>query len=194
MKPSKTLTALLLSTALLSGCGESIPNKTEWKEEVLLSDGTKIWVKRTVIGTAKFSGGIGAGRTFEATEQKLEVVDSAGLSTPPIWNDQWEQMILDRDKDGIWYIVITPIDTREWRKRVSKLPYAQFKAINGKWTQVEIDRSLDGRDVNLEPIFKVGKMPKVMPLSDKPYRKKLGYDAPAIAPQYRYVNLDLKYW
>ena len=72
--------------------------------------------------------------------------------------------------------------------------YAQFKAINWKWTQVEIDRSLDGRDVNLEPIFKVGKMPKEMPLSDKPYRKKLGYDAPAIAPQYRYVNLDLKYW
>ena len=191
MKPSKTLTALLLSTALLSGCGESIPNKTEWKEEVLLSDGTKIWVKRTVIGKVGFAGGIGAGRTFEPTEQRLEVVDSAGLPTPPIWSDQWEQMILDRDKDGIWYIVVTPIDTRQW---ISELPYAQFKAINGKWTQVEIDRSLDGRDANLEPIFKVGKMPKEMPLSDKPYHKILKYDAPAIAPQYEYVNFDLKYW
>ena len=191
MNPSKTLTALLLSTALLSGCGESIPNKIEWKEEVLLSDGTKIWVKRTVIGKAEFAGGIGAGRTFDVKERKLEVIDSAGLPPPPIWTDQWKDMILDRDKDGVWYIVVTPIDTRQW---ISKLPYAQFKAINGKWTQVEIDRSLDGRNANLEPILKVRKMPKVMPLSDKPYRKKLGYDAPAIAPQYRYVNFDLKYW
>ena len=191
MKPSKTLTALLLSTALLSGCGESIPNKIEWKEEVLLSDGTKIWVKRTVIGKAEFAGGIGAGRTFDVKERKLEVIDSAGLSPPPIWTDQWKDMILDRDKDGVWYIVVTPIDTRHW---ISELPYAQFKVINGKWTQVEIDRSLDGRDANLEPIFKVGKMPKEMPLSDKPYHKILKYDAPAIAPQYEYVNFDLKYW
>ena len=46
----------------------------------------------------------------------------------------------------------------------------------------------------LNRFFKAGRMPKEMPLSDKPYRKKLGYDAPVIAPQYRYVNLDLKYW
>ena len=150
MKPSKTLTALLLSTALLSGCGKPVPNKIEWKEEVLLSDGTKIWVKRTVIGKAEFAGGIGAGRTFDVKERKLEVIDSAGLPPPPIWTDQWKDMILDRDKDGVWYIVVTPIDTRQW---ISKLPYAQFKAINGKWTQVEIDRSLDGRNSNLEQVF-----------------------------------------
>ncbi|MFC2390045.1 MAG: hypothetical protein ACFNNL_10205, partial [Kingella oralis] len=52
MKSSPTLTAMLLSAALLSGCGESVPTETVWREEVQLEDGTKIWVRRTVVGEA----------------------------------------------------------------------------------------------------------------------------------------------
>ena len=100
-------------------------------------------------------------------------------------------MVLDRDKDGTWYLVVTPVDTRHW---ISKLPYAQFKAIDGKWQQVEFDKSLDGRKANLEYTLKVGKMPEKIFLNEKPlgmHRDDFYRDVPT---RFRRINLDAKYW
>ncbi|MBK0395835.1 hypothetical protein [Kingella bonacorsii] len=191
MKSSPTLTAMLLSAALLSGCGESVPTETSWKEEVLLSDGTRIWVRRTVVGEAYTElGGISA---YEVSNRTVEVINAPGLGKPPLWSAKWRTLVLDRDKDGVWYIVVTPQDAEGWTKLEPKLLYAQFKAIDGQWRQVEIDPTLHARDANLEPRFRAGKMPEAVSLDDKPLSKIWGYDSPVVAPQYEYINLKLRY-
>ena len=191
MKSSPTLTAMLLSAALLSGCGESVPTETSGKEEVLLSDGTRIWVRRTVVGEAYTElGGYGE---YQVSKEVLEVINAPGLGKPPVWSAKWSLLVLDRDKDGVWYIVVTPLDAEGWTKLEPKLLYAQFKAIDGQWRQVEIDPKLDARTANLEPRFRAGKMPEAVFLDDKPLSKLWGYDSPVIEPQYKYINLDLRY-
>ena len=191
MKSSPTLTAMLLSAALLSGCGESVPTETSWKEEVLLSDGTRIWVRRTVVGEAYTElGGYGE---YQVSKEVLEVINAPGLGKPPVWSAKWSLLVLDRDKDGVWYIVVTPLDAEGWTKLEPKLLYAQFKAIDGQWRQVEIDPTLHARDANLEPRFRAGKMPEAVSLDDKPLSKIWGYDSPVVAPQYEYINLKLRY-
>ena len=191
MKPHKILTALLLSAALLSGCGESVPTETVWREEVQLEDGTKIWVRRTVVGEAYTElGGYGE---YQVSKEVLEVINAPGLGKPPVWSAKWSLLVLDRDKDGVWYIVVTPLDAEGWTKLEPKLLYAQFKAIDGQWRQVEIDPSLHARDANLEPRFRAGKMPEVVFLDDKPLSKIWGYESPVVAPQYEYINLKLRY-
>ena len=191
MKSSPTLTAMLLSAALLSGCGESVPTETVWREEVQLEDGTKIWVRRTVVGEAYTElGGYGE---YQVSKEVLEVINAPGLGKPPVWSAKWSLLVLDRDKDGVWYIVVTPLDAEGWTKLEPKLLYAQFKAIDGQWRQVEIDPKLDARTANLEPRFRAGKMPEAVFLDDKPLSKLWGYDSPVIEPQYKYINLDLRY-
>ena len=191
MKSSPTLTAMLLSAALLSGCGESVPTETVWREEVQLEDGTKIWVRRTVVGEAYTElGGYGE---YQVSKEVLEVINAPGLGKPPVWSAKWRTLVLDRDKDGVWYIVVTPQDAEGWTKLEPKLLYAQFKAIDGQWRQVEIDPKLDARTANLEPRFRAGKMPEAVFLDDKPLSKLWGYDSPVIEPQYKYINLDLRY-
>ena len=191
MKPHKILTAMLLSAALLSGCGESVPTETVWREEVQLEDGTKIWVRRTVVGEAYTElGGYGE---YQVSKEVLEVINAPGLGKPPVWSAKWSLLVLDRDKDGVWYIVVTPLDAEGWTKLEPKLLYAQFKAIDGQWRQVEIDPTLHARDANLEPRFRAGKMPEAVSLDDKPLSKIWGYDSPVVAPQYEYINLKLRY-
>ena len=191
MKPHKILTAMLLSAALLSGCGESVPTETSWREEVQLEDGTKIWVRRTVVGEAYTElGGISA---YEVSNRTVEVINAPGLGKPPVWSAKWRTLVLDRDKDGVWYIVVSPVDREGWANLHTKLLYAQFKAIDGQWRQVEIDPTLHARDANLEPRFRAGKMPEAISLDDKPLSKLRGHESWGAAPQYEYINLKLRY-
>lgn len=182
---------LMVGYLVYSSSGNSVPKETTWKEEVLLSDGTRIWVRRTVVGEAYTElGGISA---YEVSNRTVEVINAPGLGKPPVWSAKWRTLVLDRDKDGVWYIVVTPQDAEGWTKLEPKLLYAQFKAIDGQWRQVEIDPTLHARDANLEPRFRAGKMPEAVSLDDKPLSKLWGYDSPVIEPQYKYINLDLRY-
>ena len=90
------------------------------------------------------------------------------LPPPPVWESKWLDIVIDRDKDGTWYVVVTPVNTKGWHDISPKYLYAQFKAINGKWQQVEIDPALDVRTSNLDPHFRAGKMPEIVSLHNKP--------------------------
>ena len=190
MKALKPLFALL-PALLLAGCDCMFASgETSWKEEVQLSSGTKIWVKRTAKGEASCQ--LGGPNSYDVNERELEVIASAGLPVPPKWSSEWDDMILDRDKDGTWYLVVTAGSPVNW---VSDLKYAQFKAIDGKWQQVEFDKSLDGREANLEFTLKVGKMPEKIYLTDKPLDMVHPEEFKSnVASRYIYINLGTKYW
>ena len=171
----------------------NIAKQTTWKEEVQLQDGTRIWVRRTVVGKAHQDMMNGPGRgEYRVSAYRLEVIDSAGLPPPPVWESKWFHIIIDRDKEGTWYVVVTPVNTKGWYDISPKYRYAQFKSKNGRWYQVDIDKNLDARNSNLSPYIRIGKMPESVSLYDKPLSKLWGYDTPQVNSQYKYVNLDLR--
>ncbi|SSY70563.1 hypothetical protein [Alysiella crassa] len=103
-----------------------------WQEEVRLADGSIILVERTK----------------KNRHSSLRILDTKGLNAPPTWSNNEFIFLLDKDKDGIWYIVTKRAGElcTEWG---AKLYYKQYKAINGQWKLVEFDTKLDGRRNNL---------------------------------------------
>ena len=65
---------------------------------------------------------------FEATKDEVEVVDAAGLDEPPLWSDRWAPMILDRDEQGNWYMVVTSVYSKGWN---SSYHYRKYQIVNG---------------------------------------------------------------
>lgn len=57
---------------------------------------------------------------FETKLEEVEVIDSKGLPMPPKWSDKWKPMILDRDKDGTWFMIVTLTFCYDWG---SAFPY-----------------------------------------------------------------------
>jgi len=69
MKALKPLFALL-PALLLAGCDCMFASgETSWKEEVQLSSGTKIWVKRTAKGEASCQ--LGGPNSYDVNEREL---------------------------------------------------------------------------------------------------------------------------
>lgn len=105
-----------------------------WQEEVRLADGSIVLVERTEKNRYK--------------DSSLRILDTKGLNTPPTWSNNEFIALLDKDKDGIWYIVTTDFGKLcpEWGVNRH---YKQYKAINGQWKLVEFDTKLEGRRNNL---------------------------------------------
>ncbi len=108
-----------------------------WKEEVRLSDGTIILTERSA-------------HWKKTTKQSIKVIDAKGLDIPPEWSDKWTLVVLDRDKQGVWNLIVQAYGQTVCYDWNSKFPYRQYQAINGKWQQVAFDKQLHGRPANLE--------------------------------------------
>ena len=173
---------LLLLGGILCLATCEFNNTYRWQEQVQLSDGKVIWIERRIVG----KGGGWRDSDFEASKDEVKVVDAAGLNKPPLWSDRWAPMILDRDEQGSWYMVVAPIHCHDWN---SNFPYRQYKAVNGRWQQVDFDMRLDRRRPNIEWYIRLKKMPQKLYLTDKPeWEKGGGRVSPEfqiISPQYR---------
>lgn len=147
-----------------------------WQEEVRLSDGT-------VILTERYANWERPGRL---ARQSIKVIDAKGLDTPPEWSDKWDLMVLDRNEQGVWYIIIIGTPCYDWN---DSFPYRQYQAINGRWQQVEFDKTLHGRPANLEgniyPLLK--NMPRLITVNEKQY-------APTEARPDVTKQMDGEYW
>ncbi len=118
------------------GIVSAYPPRT-WKEEVRLSDGTIILTERSA-------------HWKKTTKQSIKVIDAKGLDIPPEWSDKWTLVVLDRDKQGVWNLIVQAYGQTVCYDWNSKFPYRQYQAINGKWQQVAFDKQLHGRPANLE--------------------------------------------
>lgn len=198
MSALKTSTALLLAAALLfqAACTAETPEDEarkaaereqkrrrdiSWKEQVKLQDGRVILIRHTV--HARFTRDELSDRGgYETIGQDIEVLDAAGLDMPPKWSDKWKPMILDKDPDGTWFMVVTLSKCfPDWQ---AVLPYRKYRAVNGKWEQVEyvkieratqplteenFDLSLIGRAANINWLVRYTGMPETLYLRDKPF-------------------------
>ncbi|WP_153708891.1 hypothetical protein [Eikenella corrodens] len=155
-----------------------------WKEEVRLSDGTVILTERS----ANWE------RPGSLARQSIKVIDAKGLDTPPEWSDKWNLMILDRDKQGVWNLIVRVGSCYDWNDTAL---YRQYKAIDGEWQQVELDKSLHGRPANLEGnIYTLLKtMPKFIAVDEKQYAPNhplpdnVDVHSPFISSYWQWVNI-----
>ncbi len=133
----------------LSGCG-SRNGDLEWSEEVKLSSGPVIMVKRSVKGKAVGEWGGPGG--WQSLKQTIDVVsDTNPVPAPPRWSEPRVPMILDYDTNRRdWLLVATFYTCEEWWSLGRPpLPYLVWRARNGMWERVALSEELFGRPANL---------------------------------------------
>jgi len=141
-----TLLTLLLAAAVLNACGNV---DVSWKEEVKLADGQIIIVKRTAEGKAL--GEVGGPGGWRATRMTLEIDRPNLPHKPPAWSERWVPMLFDYDPVAKqWFLVATFYTCIDWYDLGRpRLPYVQYRALDGRWEEVPLDPKLFGRPANL---------------------------------------------
>ena len=106
-------------------------------------------------------------------------------TTPPPYSDKWKPMLLDKDTDGVWFMVVKPGYCFDWGDPI--FLYRKYRAVDGKWQQVvyeqlssmkqpltekHFDLKLMGRDANISWLYKYNGMPETLYLRDKPFDKE----------------------
>jgi hypothetical protein len=140
------LGVVLLAVAVLAACGNV---DVSWKEEVKLSDGQVIIVKRTAEGKAL--GEIGGPGGWRATRMTLEIDRPRLPTNPPAWSQRWVPMVFDYDaRAKEWFVVATFYTCVDWRDLGRpKLPYLHYRARDGRWEEAPLGTHLIGTKANL---------------------------------------------
>lgn len=147
---------LLFVAACIAGIGVffwvTAPSSTSWNEEVRLSSGTVVMVKRTA--SALLGGEIGGPGSIEEERITLEVIGNSTDKTPKL-DTRLVPIILDRDsRTNEWFIVATFFTCEAWYElRRPRLPYAEFRIVNGQWVQFPLESSRIGMSSNLVSDF-----------------------------------------
>lgn len=118
-----------------------------WKEEVLFSDGTRLWVNRERVieikpGGEPFQNSRGPKKGRIIVPDELEKV---------VWDSSLEPMILERGIPPVrWLVIASPIFCEDhYQYGAPKPPYIQFEYVNGKWMHRYVDPKWYGKKSNL---------------------------------------------
>jgi len=118
-----------------------------WKEEVQLADGSRVWIERErIIGTH------GGGEPFTSSRgPKSGRIIIPGKQGEVVWDFPLEPMVLERGvAPDRWVVIAIPRSCEDISKYGSpKPPYIQFDYINGKWTHKHVDSKWYDRRANL---------------------------------------------
>ena len=154
MKKLMYVLFMLVSISLLAACHEGTgPASKSWSEEVLLHNGTTIWVERTAryevqIGELSGTGGGNIDNLFST----IKVPDNPVAPPPPEWVfEDAVPLLLDYDEaKQTWYVVATFYSCGIWRRWERPMPpYRQYEVNNGIWEVVPLNMALVGREANL---------------------------------------------
>lgn len=140
----------LLCTLVLTLVGCSRMSET-WKEEVRLSDGRLIVVKRTAKGTIKRDIAMRA-TGWKPGETTLRIPEMDGYANPPVWRSGLIPVVMDYDAaSSTWSIVATHLSCTTWYNMGRPdSQYVQYMSTGGEaWRTVPLQPSWDGRHANL---------------------------------------------
>ena len=170
----KVLIAIFLMYWLLD-CGGV---KVNWSEEVLLSSGKTLFVKRSVQG--KKMGELGASSGWYTTEESLTIdAREIGLFSPPEWRTAYKPVVLDYDEaNHEWFIVATFSVCQGWYDLGRPaLPYVEYRVSEGGiWRTVPLSQDLIGRKRNMLTDVRSGGKKKKISLRDKSRRGRRSGD------------------
>lgn len=131
----------------LSACGKT---NLSWKEEVKLSSGEIITVARTA--KTKAFGEIAGPGGWENEGMSVKVIlPEKSPENPPEWNFPFVPLVFDRDaQTKQWFMVATFYSCESWYALGKpKLPYTEYRVVNGQWVQQALTSSLIGRQANM---------------------------------------------
>lgn len=145
-----TLRLILLCTLLLTMGGCSRMSES-WKEEVRLSDGRLIVVKRTAKGTMTRDIAMRA-TGWKPKETTLRIAQVDGAARPPVWRSFLIPVVMDYDPaSSTWSVVATYMWCSTWYDMGRPVsPYVQYISVGGEaWRVVPLQPGLVGRRANL---------------------------------------------
>jgi len=145
-----TLRLILLCTLLLTMGGCSRMSES-WKEEVRLSDGRLIVVKRTAKGTITRDIAMRA-TGWKPKETTLRIAQVDGAAKPPVWRSFLIPVVMDYDPaSSTWSVVATYMWCSTWYDMGRPVsPYVQYISVGGEaWRVVPLQPALVGMRANL---------------------------------------------
>ena len=142
----RTVLATIVVTLVLGGCGKS---NITWMEEVQISSGEIITVKRTA--KTKDFGQIGGTGGWENEGMTVEIITPIRPGYPGPWNANFVPLVFDRDPDtSEWFMVATFYSCTSWYDLGRpQLPYTEFHFRNGRWVQQVLSEKFIGREANM---------------------------------------------
>lgn len=122
-----------------------------WKEEVLLADGSRMWVERK-----KITGIKSGGEPFTNPRGiKTEQVIIPGEKDDVVWAFPLRPMILERgESPSRWVMIAMAINCEDIsRYGATKLPYIQFAYAEGQWSYRQAESKWYGKQANLSGVY-----------------------------------------
>lgn len=146
---------LLVGTLLLQGCDDK--NNKQWQEEIQLSDGNIVWVKRTAhfertnTGWLSRLGDAASRGRIMNMELTIDIPETAFALKPPIWRFNAVPLLLDYDKEKkTWIIIGGYFYCDSWE--VAGKPALnrwQYVLRNNDWIIEVLDKKYIGHDPNI---------------------------------------------
>ncbi len=159
-----------------------------WKEEVQLSDGRMIVVKRTAKGTITRDMAMRAtGWKPEETTLRIPKVD--GVAKPPVWRSVLIPLVMDYDPASrTWTVVATYMFCDTWYDMGRPAnPYVQYISVGGEaWQVMPLQTSWVGRRANLLTHIKPTGGPRLV---REDYKEFLWRDG---AAQFKSISMSWK--
>ena len=144
------LAAMLL---VLAGCDKAGPGKREWDEELVMSNGTVIWVHRTASFNTNHGDMSGVGGGYISNlKASITVPQNPVAPPPPVWSfEHAVPIVMDYNEEKqTWYVVATFYTCGIWERWGKPMPpYRQYEVQDGQWVMVPLDDKLIGRESNL---------------------------------------------
>ena len=144
------LRLILLCTLVLTMVGCSRMSES-WKEEVRLSDGRLIVVKRTAKGTLTRDIAMRA-TGWKPKETPLRIPQLDGAAEPPVWRSDLLPVVMDYDPaSSTWSVVATHLSCITWYDMGRPASqYVQYISVGGgAWQVVPLQPGWAGRRANL---------------------------------------------
>jgi hypothetical protein len=178
-KAMKLPAAALVAIVALAACGN---RDLAWNEEVRLSSGETILVKRTA--KSKPFGEIGGPGGWENERMTLQIINVQKPDNPPVWDARFVPLLLDRDvTSGQWFVVATFYSCQSWYDLGRPaLPYTEFRVRDGHWVQGKLTAALIGREGNMLTSIRSSGEPDHTLAS-----KAAVMSEPKIAPEYKRI-------
>jgi len=170
---------LVFSLLQLAGCGET---NVSWKEDVQLSSGEMIVVRRTA--KTKAFGEIAGPGGWENKGMTVEIVMPTLKDKPPIWDFPFVPLLFDRDSQtNQWFMVSTFYSCESWYELGRpKLPYVEYRLRDGQWVSQPLSVGLIGKPANMLTTIRSGGEP------DHTIATKAAIESdPAIGTSYRKI-------
>jgi len=167
----QALRVILLCTLVLTMVGCSRMSES-WKEEVRLSDGRLIVVKRTAKGTITRDIAMRA-TGWKPKEITLRIAQVEGAAKPPVWRSPLVPVVMDYDPaSSTWSVVATYMWCSTWYDMGRPTsPYVQYISVGGEaWRVVPLQQGWAGRRANLLTDIRPAGEPRIVREADKEMR------------------------